>query len=171
MIFMNLDLTPRRCFLAGFLFCLGLLVTALIFQFSGGLEPCPLCISQRIMVLVVGLILLVAVLHNPRRVASIRGYALAGSIAALAGAGVSARHVWLQHLPADQVPACGPGLSYMLQYFAFSDTLKALLSGTGDCAKVDWTLLGLSMPVWVLFCFLGLAVLSGLQWWNVTRNS
>jgi disulfide bond formation protein DsbB len=167
MTFMTIPLSPRLCFLAGFLFCLGLLITALIFQFSGGLEPCPLCISQRIMVLVVALVLLTAVLHNPGSVTGIRLYAIAGGAAALAGAGVSGRHVWLQHLPADQVPACGPGLSYMFQYFPLSDTLKAMLSGTGDCAKVDWTLLGLSMPAWVLLCFLGLAALSLLQWWNV----
>ncbi|MGI9212359.1 MAG: disulfide bond formation protein B [Methylococcaceae bacterium] len=163
---MNIPLTPRICFLAGFLFCLTLLITAIIFQFAGGLEPCPLCISQRIMVLVVALVLLVAVLHNPRTVAGIRTYAVAGGIAALTGAGVSARHVWLQLLPADQVPACGPGLSYMLDHFPLSDTLKAMLSGTGDCAKVDWTLFGLSMPAWVLLCFLGLAALSIVQWWN-----
>lgn len=170
MTVMNMPLTPRICFLVGFLFCLALLITAIIFQFAGGLEPCPLCISQRIMVLVVALVLLVAVLHNPRTAAGIRIYAIAGGIAALGGAGVSARHVWLQLLPADQVPACGPGLSYMLDNFPLSETFKAMLSGTGDCAKVDWTLLGLSMPVWVLLCFLGLATLSILQWWNTPAS-
>lgn len=166
MILMNIRLTSRVCFLAGFLFCLGLLITALVFQFSGGLEPCPLCISQRIMVLAVALVLLAAVIHNPGRIGT-RIYAVVGTLTALGGAGVSGRHVWLQHLPADQVPACGPGLSYMFQYFPLTDTLKAMLSGTGDCAKVDWTLFGLSMPAWVLLCFLGLAVLSVAQWWNV----
>ncbi len=169
MTLLNIPLTSRVCFLAGFLFCAGLLITALIFQFAGGLEPCPLCISQRIMVLAVALVLLAAVLHNPGP-AGTRFYAVVGCLMALGGAGVSGRHVWLQHLPAEEVPACGPGLSYMFQYFPLGDTLKAMLSGTGDCAKVDWTLLGFSMPAWVLLCFLALAVLSGAQWWNIREK-
>lgn len=162
---MNIQLTSRICFLAGFLFCFSLLITAILFQFQGGLEPCPLCISQRIMVLAVSLVFLVAVLHNPGTLGT-RIYAVTGCLTALAGAGISGRHVWLQHLPAEQVPACGPGLSYMFQYFPLSDTIRAMLSGTGDCAKVDWTLLGFSMPAWVLLCFLALAGLSILQLWN-----
>jgi disulfide bond formation protein DsbB len=161
----NIKPTPRLCFLLGFLYCAGLLVTALFFQFSGGLEPCPLCISQRIMVLAVALVMLAAVLHNPGTT-GVKVYALLGTAAALMGASISGRHVWLQHLPADQVPACGPGLAYMFQYFPLTDTLKAMLSGTGDCAKVDWTLLGLSMPAWVLICFVLLAALSLAQYWN-----
>ena len=159
---------PRTCFLFGFLFCAGLLATAVYFQFVGGLEPCPLCISQRIMVLAVALVLLIAVLHNPRSAKGVRGWAVAGFLAALLGASVSARHVWLQHLPADEVPACGPGIEYMFQHLPLSATLRAMLTGTGECAKVDWTLLGLSMPAWVLLCFLGLAGLSLVQCWNVS---
>jgi disulfide bond formation protein DsbB len=161
---------PRVCFLLGFLFCDGLLAAAVAFQFVGGLEPCPLCISQRIMVLFVALVLLAAVLHNPSGAKGVRGWALAGFVAALLGASVSGRHVWLQHLPPEEVPACGPGLAYMFQYFPLSDTLRAMLTGTGECAKVDWTLLGLSMPAWVLLCFLALAALSLAQWWNVPQS-
>ena len=159
---------PRFCFLLGFLFCAGLLLMAIYFQFVGGLEPCPLCISQRIMVLALALVLLLAFLLNPRSVAGVRGWAVAGFVTALLGASVSGRHVWLQHLPADEVPACGPGIEYMFHYFPLSDTLRAMLTGTGECAKVDWTLLGLSMPAWVLLCFLGLAAFSLAQWWNVS---
>lgn len=162
--------SPRLCFLLAFLFCVGLLVTAIYFQFVGGLDPCPLCISQRIMVLAVALVLLLAVLHNPGSVKGVRGYAVAGFLTAALGASVSGRHVWLQHLPADEVPACGPGIEYMFQYFPLSDTLRAMLTGTGECAKVDWTLLGLSMPAWVLLCFLGLAAFSLAQWWNVPSH-
>lgn len=157
----------RICFLLAFLFCAGLLLAAIYFQFVGGLEPCPLCISQRIMVLAVALVLLAAVLHNPRKT-GIRIYAVAGFLTAIGGASVSGRHVWLQHLPPEEVPACGPGLQYMLQNFLLTDTLRAMLSGTGDCAKVDWTLLGLSMPAWVLLCFLSLAAFSLAQFWNVS---
>lgn len=166
---MNLP-SPRHCFLLGFLFCLGLLSTAVYFQLVNGLEPCPLCISQRIMVLAVGLVHLAAYVHNPR-IGGVRVYALVGTATALAGASISGRHVWLQHLPADEVPACGPGLEYMFQYFPLTDTLRAMLTGSGECAKVDWTLLGLSMPAWVLACFLGLACLSLAQLWNKPANA
>lgn len=157
--------SPRTYFLLGALFCLGLILAALYFQFAGGLDPCPLCISQRIMVVATGLVLLAAGLHNPGK-AGIRIYSLAGFAMAMVGAGISGRHVWIQHLPADEVPACGPGLSYMFENLPLTHTLKAMLTGTGDCAKVDWTLLGLSMPAWVLVCFLGLAALSLAQFWN-----
>jgi disulfide bond formation protein DsbB len=117
------------------------------------------------MVVAVGLVLLAAVIHNPGR-RGVRTYAIVGFLTAIAGASISARHVWIQHLPEDKVPACGPGLAYMFQYFPLSDTLRAMVTGTGDCAKVDWTLLGLSMPAWVLICFIGLALFSLLQCWN-----
>ncbi len=159
----------RTCFLLGFLFCCGLLLSAIYFQFVGGLEPCPLCISQRIMVLAVAVVLLAACLHNPGRT-GIRIYAVAGFMTAMAGASVSGRHVWLQHLPKEEVPACGPGLEYMFKNFPLTDTLRAMLTGTGDCAVVDWTLLGLSMPAWVLICFLSLAVFSLAQFWNVSKK-
>jgi disulfide bond formation protein DsbB len=161
--------SPRTYFLLGFLFCVGLILTAFYFQFVEGLGPCPLCISQRIMVVAVGLVMLAAVLHNPGE-KGVRAYAILGCGAALGGAAISGRHVWIQHLPADEVPACGPGLSYMFQYFPLSDTLRAMVTGTGDCAKVDWTLFGLSMPAWVLVCFAFLAALSLVQVWNKAQG-
>ncbi len=144
---------------------MGLLGMAAYFQFVGGLDPCPLCISQRIGVLLTGLVFLIAGLHNPGPT-GIKRYAILGTITALLGASISTRHVWLQHLPPDQVPECGPGLEFIFQNFPLSETIKLMLSGTGDCAKVDWTLLGFSMPAWTLVAFLMLAVLSLLQIWN-----
>jgi protein dithiol:quinone oxidoreductase len=164
-----LKLSAKHCFLLGFFFCVGLILSAFYFQFIGHLDPCPLCISQRVMVVATGLVMLVAFLHAPGP-GGIRNYSIIGGLVALMGASVSARHVWIQHLPADEVPACGPGLSYMFQYFPLSDTLKAMVTGTGDCAKADWALLGLSMPTWVLLCFLGLAALSFAQYRNTTRT-
>jgi protein dithiol:quinone oxidoreductase len=161
--------TPRICFLLGFLFCAGLLLTAIYFQFVGGLEPCPLCISQRIMVLAVALVFLTAFLHRTGPLGT-RVYGVLGALVALGGASISGRHVWLQHLPAEEVPACGPGLEYMFKNFPLGETLRMMLTGTGDCAKVDWTLLGLSMPAWVLICFLGLAVFSLAQCFNLRRG-
>ncbi len=157
--------SARTWFSLGFLVCTGLMLAAFYFQFAQGLNPCPLCISQRIMMGATGLVFLLASLHNPG-IRGIRNYALIGCGVALIGASISARHLWIQHLPADEVPACGPGLAYMFEYFPLSDTLKAMVNGTGDCAKVDWRLLGLSMPAWVLLCFLLLAGLSLAQYWN-----
>lgn len=164
---MDLRFSAHVYFLLLLLACSLLIAMALYFQFAGGLEPCPLCISQRIMVIAVGLVMLAAVLQRPGR-SGVRVYAILGFLVAVAGASISARHVWLQHLPADQVPACGPGLEYMFRYLPLGEMLKAMLTGTGDCAKVDWTLLGLSMPAWVLISFLALALFSLAQYWNVS---
>ncbi len=156
---------PRIWFSLGFLGCMGLLAAGAYFQFVDGLEPCPLCISQRIAILLTGLCFLAAAIHNPGE-AGIKRYAILGAIIALSGASISTRHVWLQHLPPDQVPECGPGLSYMFQNFPLFDTLKLMLSGTGDCAEVNWTFMTLSMPAWTLIAFLMLAALSIVQIWN-----
>ena len=164
-----LSMPPRNWFFLCCLFCVGLMLSAFYFQFVGKLDPCPLCISQRVMVVAVGLVMLAAAIHNPGP-QGIKVYAGAAGLTALAGASISARHVWIQHLPASEVPACGPGLSYMFQYFPLTDTLKAMVTGTGDCAKVDWTLLGFSMPFWVLVCFLGLAVVAFAQFGNLKHQ-
>lgn len=162
-------LTPRLCFLLGFFGCVFLLSMGAYFQFVDGLEPCPLCISQRIAILLTGLVFLLAGLHNPG-VVGVKIYALLGALIALGGGAISMRHVWLQHLPPEEVPECGPGLDYIFNNFPLTETLKLMLNGTGDCAKVDWTFLSLSMPAWTLIAFLLLAALSLLQFWNHKQN-
>ena len=157
---------PRFWFLLGSLGCVFLLSMGAYFQFQEGLEPCPLCISQRIAIFLTGLVFMVAVVHNPKDQKGINRYAIFGALTALGGASISTRHVWIQHLPPDQVPECKPALEYMLQNFPLIETVKLMLSGTGDCAKVDWTMLGFSMPAWTLVAFLMLASLSILQIWN-----
>lgn len=155
----------RIWFLSGFLGCVILLAMGAYFQFVDKLEPCPLCISQRIAILLTGIVFLIAGCHNPGR-KGIKCYAILGAVTALCGAAISTRHIWIQHLPPAEVPDCGPGLAYVFQYFPIWDTLKLMLNGTGDCAKIDWTLFGFSMPVWTLLAFLVLAALSLLQIWN-----
>lgn len=164
-----LKFNSRIWFLLGFAGCMSLLGMGAYFQLVDGLEPCPLCISQRLAILLTGLVFLIAGLHNPGQT-GVKRYAVLGTVTALLGASISTRHVWLQHLPPDQVPECGPELAYMFQYFPLFDTLKLMLSGTGDCAKIDWTLLGFSMPVWTLLAFLMLAALSLLQIWNCEKK-
>lgn len=161
----KIKFTPRIWFFLGFLGCVFLLSMGAYFQFQEGLEPCPLCISQRIAIFITGLILLIGAIHNPN-FSGVKRYARIGGLSALAGASISTRHIWIQHLPPDQVPECKPALEYMLQNFPLIETVKLMLSGTGDCAKVDWTMLGFSMPVWTLLAFLMLATLSLLQIWN-----
>lgn len=117
------------------------------------LEACPLCMTQRVFVVLWGLFALAGALHNPpawgRRV-----YAALCTLAAWAGGAIAARHIWLQNLPEDQVPACGPSLDYMLENLPFSETLDIVLMGDGNCAEVVWTFMGLSIPeqTFVLFC-------------------
>lgn len=157
---------PRFWFLLGSLGCVFLLSMGAYFQFVQGLDPCPLCISQRLAIFFTGFVFMIAVAHNPKEQKGINRYAIFGALTALGGASISTRHIWIQHLPPDQVPECKPALEYMLQNFPLIETVKLMLSGTGDCAKVDWTMLGFSMPAWTLVAFLMLASLSVLQIWN-----
>jgi disulfide bond formation protein DsbB len=133
----------------GFLLCIGLLSYALYAQYGLQLEPCPLCIFQRVAVFAMGAVFLLAALHNPGRRGTLV-YAALLAAAGFAGMAVAGRHVWLQNLPPEKVPACGPGLEYMLDAFPLFEVLEVVLSGSGECATIDWSFLGLSMPVWVL---------------------
>ncbi len=157
--------SARNWFFIGFLACLAMLLAAGYFQFVKNLEPCPLCISQRVLVLVVGIIFLIAVLHNPKSY-GIKTYSIIGLITALLGASVSGRHVWLQNLPPEEVPSCGPGLEYVFKHFPLSKTIELLLSGTGECAEILWTFLGLSIPAWTFVAFILLAAVNIAQFWN-----
>lgn len=147
----------RTAAFVGFLACAGLVGYALYAQHGLGLEPCPLCIFQRIAVMAAGIVFLVAALHGPRQ-AGRWIYAFLGLLAAALGAGIAGRHIWLQSLPPDQVPACGPGLEYMLDAFPLGQALRMVFTGSGECANVDWTFLGLSMPAWTLICFVVLGL-------------
>ena len=163
MLNMNrIKINPRLCFFLGFVACVLLLSAGAYLQFVEQLEPCPLCISQRLAILATGLLFLLAAVHNCGR----KIYAVLTALIALGGASISLRHVWLQHLSPDEVPECGPGLEYMFQNFPLAETVKLMLSGTGDCAKIEWTLLGLSIPGWTLLAFLALAGLALWQIWN-----
>jgi len=129
------------------------------FQFVDHLEPCPLCILQRVFTLFVGIILLLAVVHNAKGWGA-KVYGSLAGLFALLGAGISMRHVWLQNLPEDQVPSCGPGLNFMLENFPLSDAINMVLRGSGECAEIAWSLMGLSIPAWTLLAFIALAFLS-----------
>jgi disulfide bond formation protein DsbB len=137
---------------------------ALYAQHVLGLEACPLCIFQRIALIALGVVFAAAALHAPRGQGA-RAYSVLGVVAAAAGAGISAWHVRLQNLPPEEVPACGPGLDYMLDAFPLRDALKMVFTGSGECAEVNWAFLGLSMPGWVLVWFVLLGTLIAVANW------
>lgn len=158
----------RQLNLAGFLACAAMLAYAYYAQFVLELVPCPLCIFQRITMIALAIIFLLAALHAPAGMVGRRVYAGLLGLAALIGAGIAGRHVWIQQLPADEVPACGPGLDYMLEVFPLTDTLRMVFTGSGECAKVDWTFLGLAMPAWTLIAFVSLGVFAVIV--NLSRK-
>jgi disulfide bond formation protein DsbB len=139
--------------------CFGLVGYALYAQAYQGFQPCPLCIFQRIGLTALGVALLVATLAPGAPLFLRRGAAVLVGVAALSTAGVAVRHLYIQHLPDGQVPVCGASLDYMLEVFPLTDVLRRVLTGSGECHKVDWTFLGLAMPAWVLLwsATLGLA--------------
>jgi protein dithiol:quinone oxidoreductase len=148
--------------LAGFLGCAGVLLYALYTQYFGGLNPCPLCTFQRGAFVALGMVFVAGAMHNPRQQWVRCVYVLLAMLAAAAGVAVAARHVWIQQLPPEQVPACGPDLGYMLQTLPITDTLRHVFTGSGECAVVDWSFLGLAMPAWSLITFLVLALWAAL---------
>lgn len=147
----------RRWFnAAGFVICAALLAYAYFLQLHAGLDPCPLCIFQRIGVIIVGLLFLLAAIFSFRGRGA-RVWAILLGLFALAGALTSARQLWLQLHP-DAMASCGPGLNYMFQMLPLAEAIKRVFIGNGDCAIIQWTFLGLSMPGWVLIWFVLLGV-------------
>ena len=157
----NKMMNTRYGYIAGAAICAALLGFGLYLQHAAGQEPCPLCIFQRVAFIALGLVFLVAALHGPGKTGAMV-YAVLGGICAVAGAGLASRHVWLQHLPADQVPACGPGLSYMLEQFPLMRMLQSVLAGSGECAEAGWKFLGLTIAGWSLIWFV---LLGGFMIW------
>ena len=151
--------SPRSLFLFAFLACVAIMGGALYLEHVLGQQPCPLCIIQRVCVIVFGVVCLLAAVHAPGR-----GYAGLAGLAALVGAGTAGRQVWLQNVPLDQLPACLPSFDYMLEALPFQEIFRLVLQGSADCAEVNWTLLGMSIPEWSLLAFAGMLLFAGYQW-------
>jgi len=149
----------RLCIFLGVVCLLGF---GYFLQYVEGLEPCPLCITQRFFLFISGSLGLLAVLHNPALLGA-RIYSVIGTLIAMAGAGFASRQLYLQSLPADQAPACGPSIDFIFQTFPLADALSILLRGDGNCAEVAWRFLGLSIPGWTVIAFTGIAVAWLLQ--------
>jgi disulfide bond formation protein DsbB len=144
--------------LAGFLLCAALLAYALYSQFQLHLEPCPLCIFQRLGIAATGLFFLIAALHHPRGRARLVYGGLIG-VAALATFAVAARHVYVQSLPPGSLPSCPAPLSVLLKFSPLFEVIKKVLIGSAECGEVNWRFLGLAMPAWVALWALALAAL------------
>ena len=142
----------------GFLVCAGLLAFAFHVQFQEHLEPCPLCIFQRVGIAAVGLVFLLAAVHHPSGLGA-WAYGALIAVCALATIGVALRHVYIQHLPEGSVPVCGASLDFMWKIFTPTEVIRKVLTGSGECAKITWTFLSLSMPTWVAIAAAGLGSL------------
>lgn len=153
------ELSFRQISLAGAAVCAALLAYAYYLQYFEGQDPCPLCLVQRFFYYGILVVLAAGALHGPGRKGAI-AYSIGALLFAAGGIATAVRQVWLQHLPADQVPACGPDLYYMVENFPLGRTLQLLMRGSGQCAEVHWTFLGLSIAEWSLAWFLAFATLA-----------
>lgn len=133
------------------LLCIGLIATAIYMEHNLGLEPCPLCAITRLVVICAGGVALLGWIIRFAGFRRFLGFIL--TIISIIGIVTSARHVWLQHLPKDEIPDCGPGLDYIVDAFPFSEALSMIFSGSGECAEVQWVFLSFSIPEWTLMIF------------------
>ncbi len=139
--------------------CCLLIGIALYMQYQMGLIPCALCMTQRVFIIAIGVTALIAWIHKPQP--GNRTYPVIGIILAIIGGAFSSRHNWLQSLPEDLAPACGPGLGYLMESVPFMEALTVLLQGDGNCAESVWSFLGLTIPGWTLVSFIGLLGING----------
>ncbi|WP_394180818.1 disulfide bond formation protein B [Marinomonas posidonica] len=137
-----------------------LLGVAFYMEYEMGLEPCPLCMLQRIMFFGVGVISLISALLDSVKIRRVCAWLVV--VFSILGAALAIRHLYLQHLPEDQLPACLPGLSYMFEVFPWQEIMQAMIMGTGECGDVVWTFMGLSIPGWTLVAFVGMAIINGM---------
>ncbi len=157
-------------------YCLGLIGSLLLlavayfyFQLELGLAPCPLCLVQRAALIGVAGFCLLGLLFRPKRIGT-KIIAFGVTLSSLFGLAIAGRQVWLQSLPADQVPECGPDLAFMMEAFPFMEMVTTVLSGSGECAEVQWMFLGLSMPAWMVVIFLVMTIISFKLLFKRERN-
>lgn len=145
-------ISTRTAFISGFLLCASAMGVALYFQHVVGLEPCPLCVFQRVSVVLLGIVFLIAALHNPRTWGA-RVYGLLITLSSLLGIGIAVRHLWLQYATHEEL-GCGPGLDYMMEIMPLDEVVASVFKGTGDCGEILWSMFGISIPGWTLMFFL-----------------
>ncbi len=151
----------RPTMLIGLIICIAMIVVALFFQHYMGLIPCPLCIVQRTIVMVLAGIFLLALIQDPKSWGR-RIYGCLLTLSSIAGVAVAGRHTWLQHLPPEKVPECGPGLAFWMNNLPANEVIQKVFQGSGECAAVVWTFVSFSIPEWSLIIF-GLFLLYSLK--------
>ena len=149
---MDKFLSGRKGYFLGFAMSFGLVGLALFLQTKFNLDPCPLCISQRIAFMALGVVFLLAALHNPQNLAR-KIYATFQVIAALIGAGIASRHMWIQANPDKVMSECGAGFDYLIHTFPASRAMQLIFKGTGECSEIGWTFLGFTIPQMSLAAF------------------
>lgn len=159
------NLSRRQLFLLGALTVAALFAAALYLQYMLRQEPCPLCMVQRVIFIAIGVLFALAALHNAKAFGA-KVYAALIALTSLSGVAVAARHIWIQHLPKDQVPACGPGLDYMLKHFPMAEVWQELMHGSGECAEKGWTFLTLGIPEWSLVWYVLLGLFAVVVGWK-----
>ena len=161
----------RKLYAAGVLLSVVSMLFAVVYlQRIEMLDPCPLCVLDRAVVIGLGVTFLLAFLHNPL-VTGRRVYMVLAAVLAIIGIAICARHIWLQNLPADQVPACGAGFWYMLDSMPLLGFLETVLNGSGECADIQWTVLGLTLPEQTLILFVVFLALSVVGFFMADRQS
>ena len=159
----------RRIGFLIFLSCSFLLCFAFYLELVEGLDPCPLCALQRACMAIGGVLAVISVLHNPEKT-GFRGYAICQALFFSIGGVLAGRQIYLQSLPPDLVPSCGPDLDYLLEIFPFFEVLKMIILEDGTCAEVLWKFLGFSIPQWTIFAFFILTVMCLIQISNKLKN-
>ena len=154
-----LPISNRIIYLLVFLACAGLLAAAYVFEYVYYMDPCPLCIMQRIAVLLIGISGLVGFIFASSMLAKVSA-SIFMLLSSILGMSVAGRHIWIQGLPADEIPTCGPSLEYMVDTLPWADVLALMLRGNGNCADGHWSFIGLSMPQWVMVWYVGFAVVA-----------
>ena len=149
-----------------------MLIAVFYFQETLHLLPCPLCVSQRIFAIGTGVMAFIAFLHNPKSSKGQKIYALLTALFAFGGSTISGRQVWLQSLPADQIPSCGPTLDWMITAnFPLQEILASMFFGEGSCAEIKWQFLGLSIPGWTLVAFIFLISVAIFQFVRASKTA
>lgn len=161
----TLNIILSLIMVAGSVYAIGYLQNYLM------LDPCPLCIFQRIGLWIMGIFALLAAIINPRQ-KLVRLILWVGSmVGTLWGFGVAARHTWIHYAPSAQPPACGPGLEYWVQTMPMSEVLTTVLTGNGDCGMIDWTLMGLSIPAQAMILFIIVALIQMIILKKILSNN
>jgi protein dithiol:quinone oxidoreductase len=155
-----MNVSNRLIYLSIFISCAALMGYGLYLQHAQDLIPCPMCILQRIAFVFIGVIALIAAIHHPKRTGNMIYSALI-AIGALTGAGIAARHIYVQNLPPEQMAQCGPGLDYMIESFGLAQALPLIFKGEGECAASAWKFLGLTIPAWSLVWFAIFVIAAG----------